>query len=109
MVAAPGIEPRPTARTTRLALQILPNRHLHPASPAQDRPRIPLPPRPNRNSMSRQFLMTVLASPIHPATSHLDRHNIHRRPPMHAPRLRIDLDSPNGASLVRACFHSLCV
>jgi hypothetical protein len=95
MPSAPRIKSRPTPRTPRLALPILPNRHLHPASPAQNRPRIPLPPPPNRNSMPRQRLMTILASPVHPATSHLDRHNIHRRPPMRTPRLRIHLDSPN--------------
>src|SRR5205085_434148 len=88
--------------TPRLALHILPNRHLQPASPAQNRPRIPLPPPPNRNSMPRQSLMTILASPILPATSHLNRDNIHRRPPMHTPRLRIHLDAAHLWSLPTA-------
>ncbi len=92
MLPAPRIKPRPAPRTPRLALHILPNRHLPPASPTQNRPRVPLLPRPNNNRMPRQRLMAILASPIHPATSHLDRHNIHRRPPMRTPRLRIHLD-----------------
>src|SRR5258706_10047551 len=92
MVAAPRIKPRPAPRTPRLAIHILPNRHLHPASPAQNGPRIPLPPRPNRNSMPRQLLMAILASPVHPATPHLDRNNIHCRVPMRTPRLRVDID-----------------
>src|SRR5712672_1318883 len=61
---APRIKPRPTPRTPRLTLHILPNRHLQPASPTQDRPRIPLSPPPNGNRMPRQSLMTILASPI---------------------------------------------
>jgi hypothetical protein len=92
MPSAPRIKPRPAPRTPRLALHILPNRHLPPASPAQNRPLLPLPPRPNNNRMPRQRLVTILASPIHPATSNLDRHNIHRRPPMRTPRLRIHLN-----------------
>jgi hypothetical protein len=114
MLPASRIKPRPTPRTPRLALQILPNRHLHPASPAQNRPRIPLLPRPNRNRMPRQLLMTILASPIHPATSHLDRHNIHRRPPMRTPRPRIHFDaahlrpslSVNDVLLVVSCVEA---
>ena len=103
MLAACRIESRPTRRTPRLALPILPNRHLHPASPAQSRPRIPLPPRPNRNRMPRQLLMTILASPVHPATSHPDRHNIQLGAPVRTPRLRVHLHSaylrPQSASL----------
>src|SRR5712672_2480498 len=95
MPPAPRIKPRPTPRTPRLTLHILPNRHLQPASPTQDRPRIPLPPSPNRNSMPRQSLMTILASPVQPATSHLDRHNIRRRPPMRTPSFRIHIDPAN--------------
>src|SRR5882724_4569308 len=93
MPPAPRIKPRPTPRTPRLALHILPNRHLHPASPAQNRPRIPFPPPPNPNSMPRQSLMTILASPVNPTTSHLDRNNVHRRPPMHTSCLRINLNA----------------
>ena len=92
MPSAPRIKPRPAARTPRLALHILPNRHLHPASPAQNRPLPPLPSRPNRNRMPRQRLMAILASPVHPATPHLDRNNIHCRPPMRTPRLLINID-----------------
>ena len=92
MLPASRIKPCPAPRTLRLALHILPNGHLPPASPAQNRPRIPLRPRPNRNRMPRQRLMAILASPIHPATSHLDSHNIHRRVPMRTPRLPIHLD-----------------
>src|SRR5712664_948559 len=92
MPPAPRIKPRPTSRTPRLAPHILPNRHLRPASPAQNRPRIPLSPPPNRNRMPRQRNMTILASIVDPATPHLDRHNIHRRPVVHTPRLRINLD-----------------
>src|ERR1700730_7013506 len=92
MSSAPRIKPRPASRTPRRALHILPNRHLHPASPAQNRPRLPLPPPPNHNRMPRQRLMAILASPVHPATPHLDRNNIHRRPPMQTPRLRIHLN-----------------
>jgi hypothetical protein len=95
MVATSRIKPRPAPRTPRLALQILPNRHLHPASPAQNRPRIPLPPRPNSNRMPRQRIMAILASIVDPATPHLDRNNVHRRVVMHAPRQRIDIDSAN--------------
>ena len=92
MVPAPRIKPRPTLRTPRLALHVLPNRHLHPASPTQNHSLVPSLPPPNRNSMPRQFFMAILASPIDPATSHLDRHNIQFRPPMHTPRLRIHID-----------------
>src|SRR6266852_8087049 len=95
MVPAPRIKPRPTPQTPRPTPHILPNHHLQPASPTQNRPRIPLPPPPNRNSMPRQRLMAILASPVHPATPHLDRNNVHRRPVMHAPRLRIEINSPN--------------
>jgi hypothetical protein len=91
MVAASRIKPRPTPRTLRPTPHILPNSHLQPASPTQDRPLIPPFPPPNRNSMPRHLFMTILASPINPATSHLDRHNIQLRPPVHTPRLRINL------------------
>ncbi len=93
MVATSRIKPRPAPRTPRLAIHILPNRHLHPASPAQNRPLLPLPPPPNRNSMPRQRNMAILASPVDTATPHLNRNNIHRRVPMHTPRLRINLDA----------------
>src|SRR6267154_1081387 len=93
MPPAPRIKPRPAPRTPRLTLHILPNRHLQPASPAQNRPRIPFPPPPNRNSMPRQSLMTILASPVNPATSQLDRHNVQHRPVMYTPRLRIEFDA----------------
>src|SRR5216684_188844 len=92
MPLAPRIKPRPASRAPRLAIQILPNRHLRPASPTQNRPRIPLPSRPNRNRMPRQRNMAILASIVDPATPHLDRHNIHRRAVMHASRLTINLD-----------------
>ena len=95
MPPAPRIKPRPTPRTSRLTLHILPNRHLQPASSAQNRPHIPLPSPPNRNSVPRQSLMTILASPVHPATPHLDRNHIRRRPVVHTPRLRIHLDPTN--------------
>jgi len=36
--------------------------------------------------------MAILASIVDLATSHLDRHNIHGRPIVHTPRLRIQLD-----------------
>jgi hypothetical protein len=95
MLAASRIKRRSARRTPRLTLQILPNRQLHPARPAQNRPLLPLLPRPNRNSMPRHLLMAILASPIHAATPHLDRNNIHSRPPMRAPRLRIHLHPPH--------------
>src|SRR6266404_4410098 len=93
MPLAPRIKPRPASRAPRLAIQILPNRHLRPASPTQNRPLLPLPSRPNRNRMPRQRNMAILASPVDPATPHLDRHNIHRRAVMHASCLPINLDS----------------
>src|ERR1700730_10372074 len=99
MPPAPRIKSRPAPRTPRLALHILPTRHLPPASPAQNRRRIPLPPPPDRNRMTRQRLMAILASPVHPATRHLDRHNIQRRPPMHTPRLRIEIDPTHFRNL----------
>jgi len=99
MVATSRIKPRPAPRTPRRAIQILPNRHLHPASPAQNRPILPLPPPPNRNRMPRQRNMAILASIVDPATPHLNRNNIHRRPVVDAPRLRINLDSPNPWTL----------
>ncbi len=92
MPPAPRIKPRPAPRTPRLALQIFPNRHVRPASPAQNRPLPPFPPRPNRNRMPRQRNMTILASIVDPATPHLDRHNIRRRVIVRTPRLRINLD-----------------
>ncbi len=92
MPLAPRIKPRPASRAPRLAIQILPNRHLQPASPTQNRPLLPLPSRPNRNRMPRQRNMAILASIVDPATPHLDRHNIHRRAVMHASRLPINLD-----------------
>ncbi len=92
MLPTPRIKPRPTPRTPRLALHILPNRQLHPASPAQNRPLLPLPPPPNSNSMPRQRNMAILASIVDPAAPHLDRNNIHRRAVMHASRLPINLD-----------------
>ena len=92
MLPTPRIKPRPTPRTPRLALHILPNRQLHPASPAQNRPLLPLPSRPNRNRMPRQRNMAILASIVDPAAPHLDRNNIHRRAVMHASRLPINLD-----------------
>jgi hypothetical protein len=95
MLPAPGIKSRPATWTPRLALQIFPNRHLHAASPAQNRPRIPLPPRPDCNRMPRQRNMAILASIVDPAAPHLDRNNIHGRPVMCAPRLRIKLNSVN--------------
>src|SRR5258708_20999637 len=49
MVATSRIKPRPAPRTPRPAIQILPNRHLHPATPPQTRPNLPLPPPQNRN------------------------------------------------------------
>jgi hypothetical protein len=105
MVAAPRIKPRPAPRTPRLAIHILPNRHLHPASPAQNRPLLPLPPPPNRNRMPRQRNMAILASPVDPATPHLNRNNIHRRPPVHTPRLRIKSHPPNGSSSALLTHH----
>ena len=95
MPRAPRIKPRPTPRTPRLALHILPNRHLHPASPAQNRPRIPFPPRPNRNRMPRQRNMAILTSIVDPATPHLDRNNIQRRVVVPTPRLPIKIDPTN--------------
>jgi len=92
MPLAPRIKPRPASRAPRLAIQILPNRHLRPASPTQNRPLLPLPSRPNRNRMPRQRNMAIPASIVDPATPHLDRHNIHRRAVMHASRLPINLD-----------------
>jgi hypothetical protein len=92
MPSAPRIKPRPASRTPRRALHILPNRQLPPASPAQNRPLLPLPPRPNRNRMPRQRLMTILASPVHPATPHLDRNNVQLGVVVPTPRLRIDFD-----------------
>jgi hypothetical protein len=50
--------------------------------------------------MPRQRLMAILASPVHPATSHLDRHNIHLRVVVPTPRLPIDIDSPNRWTLL---------
>jgi hypothetical protein len=105
MLPAPRIKPRPAPRTPRLALQILPNRHLRPASPAQNRPRIQLRPPPNRNRMPSQRLMAILASPIHPATSHLDRHNVQFRPPMRTPRLRIHLNPTHPRTLPDVLNH----
>src|SRR5229473_8083082 len=92
MPLAPRIKPRPASRAPRLAIQILPNRHLRPASPTQNRPLLALPSRPNRNRMPRQRNMAILASIVDPTTPHLDRHNIHRRAVMHASRLPINLD-----------------
>src|SRR5260370_11214529 len=92
MPPTPRIKSRPAPGTPRLAIHILPNRHLRPASPAQNRPRIPLPPPPNRNSMPRQRNMAILASIVDPTAPHLNRHNIRRRPVVHTPHLRINLD-----------------
>src|SRR6266404_1402282 len=95
MVATSRIKPRPAPRTPRRAIQILPNRHLHPASPTQNRPLLPLPPPPNRNRMPRQRNMAILASIVDPATPHLNRHNVHRRPVVHTPRLRVEIKPTN--------------
>src|SRR3984893_13570644 len=105
MVPAPRIKPRPAPRTPRLALQILPNRHLRTGSPAQNRPLIPLPPRPNRNRMPRQRIMAILASIVDPATPHLDRHNIQRRVEMHTPRLCVHLDPAHCWRLAASISH----
>ena len=101
MLAAPRIEPRPASWTPRLAIQILPNRHLHPATAAQNCPLAPFHTRPNRDRMPRQRNVTILASPVDPATPHLDRNDIQRRPVMHAPRLRIKLDPAHLWMLLR--------
>jgi len=98
MPPAPRIKSRPASRTPRLALQIFQNRHLRPASPAQNRPLVPFPARPNRYRMPRQRNMAILASIVDPATPHLDRYNIHRRVVVHAPHLRVEIDSANGRS-----------
>src|ERR1700738_3716157 len=105
MVATSRIKPRPAPQTPRLALQIVPNRHLRSASPAQNRPLIPLPPRPNRNRMPRQRNMAILASIVDPATPHLDRNNIQRRVVVHAPRLRIEIQPANHRSVAGELVH----
>ena len=93
VLAASRVESRRAGGTPRLTPQILSNRHLHPASPAQNRPRIPFRPRPNRNRVPGQLLMTILASPVHPATSHLDRHDIQLGAPVRTTRLRVHFDA----------------
>src|ERR1700730_2533562 len=105
MVATSRIKPRPAPQTPRLALHILLNRHLHPASPAQNRPRIPFPPRPNRNRMPRQRIMAILASIVDPATPHLNRNNIQRRVEMHTPRLCVHLDPAHCWRLAASISH----
>jgi len=103
MRPAPRIEPRAASRTTRLAAQILPNRQLRAASPAQNRPLLPLAARPNRNRMPRQRNMAILASVVHAAALHLDCDNIRRRVIVHTPRLQTNSELPrfypNGNSL----------
>ncbi len=102
MRPAPRIEPRAASRTTRLAAQILPNRQLRAASPAQNRPLLPLAARPNRNRMPRQRNMAILASVVHAAALHLDRDNIRRRVIVHTPRLRVEIDSAHDWRLLSA-------
>src|SRR5260370_24911560 len=102
MRPAPRIEPRAPSRTTRLAAQILPNRQLRAASPAQNRPLLPLAGRPNRNPTPRQHNMAILASVVHAAALHLDRDNIRRRVIVHTPRLRVEIDSAHDWRLLSA-------
>src|SRR5260370_19463727 len=99
---APRIDPRAESRTTRLAAQILPNRQLRTACPAQNRPLLPLAARPNRNRMPRQRNMAILASVVHAAALHLDRDNIRRRVIVHTPRLRVEIDSAHEWRLLSA-------
>src|SRR5579859_1483634 len=96
MSPAPRIKSRPTPRTLRLAPHILPNRQLRSASPATNRPRIPLLPRPNGNRMPRERQVAILARIVDPATLHLDRHDIQRRMVMRATRFQINADSANN-------------
>jgi hypothetical protein len=93
MFPAPRVESRPAHRTTRLALHIPPNAQLRRASPAKYRCRIPLTHRPHLNRMTRQLDMTILASVINPAASHLDRDDVRRPVIMPATRLPIHIHS----------------
>src|SRR5712664_4113371 len=99
MRPAPRIKLRPASRTPRLAIQILPNRQLHSARPAQNRALIPFLARPHRNRMPRQPSMAILASIVDPAAPHLDRDNVRRGAVVHTPCLRVEIEPPHDGSL----------
>jgi hypothetical protein len=95
MLPAPRIEARTTLRALVAASQVLENRHLMSADPAENRRHIPLRSRPHLDRMPCQQLMAILAGIVDAATSHLDRDHIERRMIVDTACLRIDLCSSN--------------
>jgi hypothetical protein len=93
VIAAPRIELRPAGWALIVALKILPNTHLHAASPAQNRLPIPFALRPNFYRMSCQRIVAILASKVSAATFHPDGDNIDSLSIMSAPALRVHVDS----------------
>jgi hypothetical protein len=95
VASAPRIEHRAAAGTLVGTLQILPDRQFHPANPAQDRPLVPLAPRPDFDRVAGQCVVAVLARMVGATALHLDRDDIHWLVVMSAAGLSIKTDSVN--------------
>src|ERR1700728_265769 len=95
VIAAPRIEHRAAAETPVGTLQILPDRQCHSANPAQDRPLVPLAPRPDFDRVAGQCVVAVLARMVGATALHLDRDDIHWLVVMSAAGLSIKSQSAN--------------
>src|SRR5579863_6377560 len=102
MRAASRIERGTALWTSRFAFQIRADRQLRAASSAQNRPLLPLAPRPHLNRVPRQSDVAILAGVVHPATFHFDGDNVRRRVIVQATRLRVEINSAHTRSVLTA-------
>ncbi len=93
VILALRIELGPARAAAVVRIQILPDRHLRLAGAAQNCLLVPFCGRPDFNRMARQFVVTILAGVVLPATLHPDRDDVSRPVIVGATRLRIEIDA----------------
>lgn len=90
MAGAAGVESGPAVRAGEAATEVLRDRQLRSAYPAQDGLLPELLRRPALCRMGLELRMALVACVVLPTTAELDRDDIGGSPPMHATRLFVD-------------------
>jgi hypothetical protein len=104
VIPATDVELCVAIRTLVPALHVFPYGQFGAASPAENRFPLPLAFGPHFNRMICQRFMAIFAGVIDPATSHLDRNNIHRPVVVATSRLWIKIEP---SYLRRIIAHSI--